>query len=393
MEHAQIGATPDGGINREALTLTDKKGRDLFAEWCTAEGMEVSFDELGNMFATLPGSEPDLLPIATGSHLDTQPTGGKFDGIYGVLSGLEVVRTLRESGVVPRHPLTVVNWTAEEGSRFVPSMASSGVYAGVFSLEEARSWTDRDGIRFVDAVEEIGYRGEEAVGERKFSALIELHIEQGPVLEKMNKTIGLVTGAQAMSYNTVSIVGQEGHAGTVPMDSRLDPISAFLRIATACESAAHSLTDARFTVGEISAEPGSHSVIPQEVKFALDLRHPKATGLDELVAAFDAAAEAEWELGFTVERQEFGASPELAFDPDCVAAVSKAIEGFGYSSMPIVSGAGHDSLYVALTCPTSMIFVPCKGGISHNPAESITPEHAEAGANILLNTILNIDHK
>jgi N-carbamoyl-L-amino-acid hydrolase len=391
MVHARIGGTPDGGINREALTADDAKGRDLFARWCRDEGMELGIDELGTMFATLPGTEPDAGALATGSHLDTQQTGGKFDGVLGVLAGLEVVRTLRQSETRLRHSLTVVNWTAEEGCRFPLSMAASGVYSDIFTQAEVEQCTDRAGVRFIDALGAIGYAGEEKVGARRFKAMLELHIEQGPVLEQRNAEIGVVTGAQAMSFNTVTIFGREAHAGPTPMEARLDPVSAFVRIAAACESKARAIPEARFTVGLIETLPGSHSVIPRELKFLLDLRNPKAGRLKELLATFEAAAEAERTLGYRIVRKEDGALPELAFDKTCIQAIQSAVNTCGYSSHEMVSGAGHDAVYVARRCPTAMIFTPCRGGLRHNPGESITPAQAEAGANVLLHALLNLD--
>ncbi|MBL4757471.1 MAG: Zn-dependent hydrolase [Rhizobiales bacterium] len=384
MEHAKIGARPDGGINREALTAEDGKGRDLFASWCRDLGMVIAIDTLGNMFATYAGTDNDLKPVAMGSHLDTQPCGGKFDGILGVLSGLEVVRTLHDAGVRTKRPLTVVNWTSEEGSRFVPSMAASGVYSNIFTMDEARTWKDREGIGFIEALREIGYEGSEPVGQREFEAFLEVHIEQGPVLESKGALVGVVTGAQAMSYNTVTITGRESHAGTTPMDMRLDPVAAFTRITAACYEKANATQDARFTVGLIETIPESHSTIPHQVSFTLDLRHPKADVLADLIATYEIVADKERALGFDIERNEFGASPELTFDENCINAIREAVEACGYSSMDLVSGAGHDAVYITHVCPTAMIFTPCKDGISHNPAESITPEEAEASANVLL---------
>ena len=389
--HARIGGTPDGGINREALTPEDGRGRDLFARWCCEEGMEVTVDELGTMFATLPGSDAQVAALAVGSHLDTQPTGGRFDGVLGVLAGLEVARTLRTAGTGLRHPLTLVNWTAEEGSRFPLSMAASGVYAGVFARDDVEKLADRAGVRFLEALRSIGYAGEEKVGARNFEAMLELHIEQGPVLEALGAEIGVVTGAQAMSFNTVTIGGCEAHAGTTPMEVRRDPVSAFVRIAAACERQARATPDARFTIGHVETQPGSHSVIPRELSFMLDLRHPRGERLQELLSGFEAAAAAEREHGFRIERTEFGWSPELTFDQACVGAVRDAAHACGYRSHEMVSGAGHDALYVARRCPTAMIFTPCLGGLSHNPAESITQAQAEAGANVLLQAVLTLD--
>lgn len=390
MEHARIGGRTDGGINREALTAEDGEGRDLFALWCRELGMDVGVDALGNMYATYAGTENDLKPIAMGSHLDTQPCGGKFDGVLGVLSGLEIIRTLHEKGMRTKRPLTIVNWTNEEGSRFVPSMAASGVYSGIFTMEDAVRWQDRDGVGFIKALRDIGYEGEEAVGQREFEAFLELHIEQGPVLEHNETMIGIVTGAQAMSYNTVVIKGREAHAGTTPMDMRLDPVAAFNRIAAACYARANEIEDARFTVGLIETTPESHSTIPHQVTFTLDLRHPRAGGLAALISVFEQAAAMERALGFIVEREEFGASPELSFDKACLAAIREAVEMCGYSSMDLISGAGHDAVYTTHVCPTAMVFTPCRGGISHNPAESITAEEAEAGTNVLMLAALKL---
>lgn len=390
-DHGRIGATPDGGLNREALTEADKAGRDLFAHWCREADMEIGVDELGNMFATRRGTEAGRLAIATGSHLDTQCTGGRFDGVLGVLAGLEVARTLRDARVALRHPLTVVNWTAEEGGRFKPSMAASGVYAGVFPKADAQQWADAAGIGFLAALESTGYRGGEPIGGRRFRALLELHIEQGPILERERKEIGVVTHAQAMSFSNVIIEGRPSHAGTTPMEARLDPMSAFVRMAASCEALARRIPNARFTVGAIHADPGSHSVIPRQVNFTLDLRHPLQRELGRLLDGFESAAHAERARGYTVTRTEFGSSPEMPFAPQCVAAVRQAAKACGYSAMDIVSGAGHDAVYVARVCPTGMIFVPCLGGVSHNAAESITQEQAAAGANVLLQAILALD--
>jgi len=390
MTHAQIGARVDGGINREALTPEDGHGRDLFASWCRETGMDVAVDALGNMYAIYEGMDNTLKPVALGSHLDTQPCGGKFDGILGVLAGLEAVRTLHDADLRTKRPIAVVNWTSEEGSRFVPSMAASGVYSGMFTMEEAITWKDRDGKGFIEALREIGYEGEEPVGARQFEAFLEVHIEQGPVLENRNALIGIVTGAQAMSFNNVTIRGRESHAGTTPMDLRLDPVAAFNRIAAVCYAKANSVFDARFTVGLIETVPQSHSTIPHEVNFTLDLRHPKASILEEMIAAYEAAADAERNRGFVIERDEFGASPELRFDDGCVDAIRDAVKACGYTAHDIVSGAGHDAVYVTHVCPTAMIFCPCKDGISHNPMESITAEQAEASANVLLLAAINL---
>lgn len=390
MEHAKIGARSDGGINREALTHEDKVGRDLFASWCRDLGMDIAIDSLGTVFATYAGHEPQLKAVAIGSHLDTQPFGGKYDGVLGVLAGLEVVRTLHDAGIRARRSITIVNWTSEEGSRFVPSMAASGVYAGVFLTQDAATWKDAQGIGFLEALRAIGYDGTETVGERKFSAFLEAHIEQGPVLEAGGATIGVVTGAQAMSFNTVAITGRESHAGTTPMDMRLDPVAAFTRISAALYDKVGQFSDARFTIGLIRTTPQSHSTIPRSLEFTLDLRHPKAEILAELIATYETLANDERTRGFDVARTEFGASPELQFDPTCVEAVRAASQACGYTSQELISGAGHDAVYIARVCPTAMLFIPCKDGISHNPAESISPNHAAAAANVLLQAAMRL---
>ena len=274
MTHAQIGGTPDGGIGREALTEADRQGRDLFCDWARAEGAAVAWDDLRTIYTTWPGLDDSLLPIAFGSHLDTQATGGKFDGVLGVLGGLEVLRTLRGAGIRTRHPLCLVNWTAEEGGRFPVSMLASGVQAGVFPASDAGHWVDAAGVQFRGALRAIGYERAEPAGARKFRAWLELHIERGPVLEAAGAMIGVVTGGQAMRFATVSIAGRESHAGTTPMAARLDPVSAFVRIATSCEAAAGSTPDGRFTTGLIRTDPGSHSVVPRRLTFTLNLRHP-----------------------------------------------------------------------------------------------------------------------
>jgi len=389
MDHAKVGARDDGGINREALTQADRIGRDLFAQWCRELDLEVSVDQLGNMFATYAGRE-EVEAIGLGSHLDTQPYGGKFDGILGVLAGLECVQTLYENGIRPRRPITVINWTAEEGSRFVPSMAASSVYAGIFPADAPDSWIDANGIRFRDALREIGYEGPEIVGERRFAAYLELHIEQGPILEMNGATVGIVTGVQGMSFSNVIIGGREAHAGTTPTEVRLDPVTAMTRIFVACDELVRQTPDARFTVGLIETEPKSHSSIPREVRFTLDMRHPDQAVLDRLLDRFESAAAAERERGFRVERDEFNMSRALRFDAKCVDAVRTAAARVGAASLDIVSGAGHDACAVALVCPTGMIFSPCKDGISHNPIESITPHEAETTANVLLLAALEL---
>lgn len=390
MTHGRIGGLENGGVCREALTKTDGRGRDLFVQWCREAGLDVGIDAMGTTYATRAGGDPDLEPVAMGSHLDTQPSGGKFDGILGVLAGLEVMRALNDANLQTRRPLTVINWTNEEGSRFPPSMIASGVYAGRFSMDDVAAVADADGVRFLDALEEIGYAGTEAVGARRFSSYLELHIEQGPVLEHHGIDIGVVTGAQAMSWNRVRVHGQESHAGTTPMDVRRDAMAAAVRLISTCLDMANAIDDARATVGVITARPASHNTIPRTVEFTLDMRHPEDATLSKMQAEFERALEKERGRGFEVQREEFGSTPATRFDAHCIDTVRQAAVDCGYSQRDIVSGAGHDAVYLSDVVPTAMIFVPCEGGISHNPIEKISRAQAASGAEVLLAAALRL---
>ncbi len=388
--HARHGGTKQGGVNRETLTSTDKAGRDVFVRWCIEAGMSVGVDQIGNIYATRQGIDPDLAPLMIGSHLDTQPTGGKYDGILGVLGGLEVIRALNDADIETLRPITLVNWTNEEGSRYVPSMMGSGVYSGRFELQQMLQQTDAEGVSVAQALDEIGYVGDEEVGARRFHASLELHIEQGPVLENKQIEVGVVTGSQAMNWSHVCIEGRPAHAGTTPMSHRLDPMQATVRLLEQSYRTGHQLKDACVTIGSIKTTPASHSTIPKRVELTLDLRHPSNETLAQMVAEFDQAAAVEEAAGFKVSRTEFGTAKGRGFDTDCVDAVRQAaIEG-GYSHCDIISGAGHDAIYIGEICPTAMIFVPCLNGVSHNPAESITPEQAYAGVDVLLKAVLKL---
>ncbi len=390
MAHAEIGKLDNGGICREALTDTDRQGRDLFIRWCREENLDVGIDALGTIYATRPGTDNALEPVAMGSHLDTQPTGGKFDGILGVLGGLEVIRTLNREGIRTRRPVTLINWTNEEGSRFQPSMLASGVYAGVLTMSDVAGISDADGIRFTDALAAISYRGDEPVGARKFHSYTELHIEQGPVLENEGVSVGVVTGAQAMSWNRFTVNGRASHAGTTPMPSRLDAMAAANRIISTCYALAGSVDGGCATIGVIRAEPCSHNTIPHTVHFTVDMRHPDDGELERMLADLETVMASERTRGFGVHREEFATAPAVHFDETCVRTVREITEALGYSFREIVSGAGHDAVYISRVCPTAMIFTPCKDGISHNPLESITLAEAKAGADVLLGTVLRL---
>jgi beta-ureidopropionase / N-carbamoyl-L-amino-acid hydrolase len=393
METAAIGATEKGGIKRLTLTDLDREVRNWFVARCEDAGCTVSIDTLGNISARRPGRDNSLPPIAMGSHLDTQPTGGKFDGVIGVLSGLEVLRSLNDAGVETNAPLEVINWTNEEGSRFAPAMLASGVFAGVFTPGYAYEREDREGKRFGDELVRIGYKGEEPCGARKLGAFFELHIEQGPILEAEERTIGIVTGVQGMRWYEVTVTGMDCHAGSTPMRLRQDALVATARMIAAVQSVglAHA-PDAVATVGLIEARPNSRNVIPGEVFFSIDLRHPQ----DSVVAAMEtdlrrALDETVVGSGITFTFDRIWDSPAVHFDETCVSSVAAASEALGYSSRRITSGAGHDAAYIARVAPTTMIFVPCEKGISHNELEKAEPADVAAGANVLLAAVLDTD--
>jgi beta-ureidopropionase / N-carbamoyl-L-amino-acid hydrolase len=395
MDTAQIGGTPKGGICRLTLTDLDRQIRDWFRSQCEALGCSVTVDQVGNMFAFKPGKRSDVAPVAIGSHLDTQPTGGKFDGVLGVLGGLEVLRTLHDLGYETNAPLMLVNWTNEEGSRFAPAMLGSGAYAGVFDRAFADSRQDRQGVTFADAIQSIGYRGEAAPGSVKFGAMFELHIEQGPILEAEQKVVGIVTGVQGMRWYEVELTGREAHTGSTPMSLRANALLGAARIIEQVNQIALDHAPlAVGTVGLVEVKPNSRNVIPGHVFFTVDFRHPDDAVLDEMERKLlDAVPAVAQEIGLTPEAKKVWDSPAVRFDPDCIAAVRAGAEKAGLPSRDMVSGAGHDAAYVARVAPTTMIFVPCEGGLSHNEAESTTFEECSAGAQVLLNAILEYDQR
>ena len=390
MEMAQIGATAKGGVSRLALTEEDRRGRDLFVAWAEAAGCTVRVDAMGNIFARRAGRQEHLAPVLTGSHGDSQPAGGKFDGIYGVLAGLEVIRTLNDLQIVTERPIEVVNWTNEEGSRFAPAMIASGVYAGVFDLAYGLSRSDADGVSIGQALEQIGYAGPEAVGGQALHAAFELHIEQGPILEAQGLTIGVVSGAQGQRWYEVELNGRSAHAGTTPMDHRLDALLGFARVVEAVNRLGlEQGAEGRATVGMAQIHPNSRNVVPGRVFFSVEFRHP-----DEAVLALqdqqlrEAVAAIAGQIGLQHSVQQIFQYAPIAFDRDCVEVVRAASEALGYSHRPMISGAGHDACYLNRVAPTAMIFVPCVDGLSHNEAEHIHPHWSEAGANVLLHAML-----
>jgi len=389
MELARIGATPKGGVKRLTLTEEDRQARDLFARWAKEAGLSVSVDAIGNVFARREGADPSAAPVAMGSHLDSQPSGGKFDGAYGVMAGLEVLRTLNDAGVRTRAPLEVVSWTNEEGSRYTPVMMGSGVFANVFTLEHARAQKDLEGVSVADSLQRIGYAGSAAP--HRLGAYLEAHIEQGPVLEAEGKTIGVVQGALGQRWYDVTVTGQDAHAGPTPMELRQDALLAASRLVQDVNRIAREFPDyARGTVGFMQVKPNSRNVIPGEVRTTVDLRNAKASTLDAMCEALKRAAQAiEAECRVRIELRENTYFQPCEFDAGMVASVRKAAGALGYAHRDIVSGAGHDAVYVARVAPTAMIFVPCEGGISHNEIESATPADLAAGCNVLLRAALD----
>ena len=390
MEMAKIGALPGGGCGRLALTDDDKRARDLFASWCEQAGCTVTVDEMGNMFARRPGRNPDLPPVAAGSHLDTQPHGGKFDGVFGVLAALEAVRALNDAGVETEAPIEVINWTNEEGSRFAPAMIASGVFAGLFGRDFAYRLESPEGDRLVDELERIGYRGGESCGEHPLGALFEAHIEQGPILEAAGVPIGVVTGAQGQRWYDIDVRGRDSHAGTTPMPARKDALTAAARMTVQLEeiTLAHA-PHAVGTIGQLDVSPNSRNTIPGQVRFSVDIRHPESDTLTVMDARIrESFAGIAQQAGVEVTVDQIWEKPPIEFDAGCVDSVRQAAAGMGYDHRDIVSGAGHDACQVCTVAPTGMIFVPCEDGISHNEIESATPEDLEMGCNVLLHAML-----
>jgi N-carbamoyl-L-amino-acid hydrolase len=390
MEMAKIGATEKGGSKRLALTDLDKEGRDLFVRWCKEAGCTVTVDRMGNIFARRPGRRSDLPPVVTGSHLDTQPTGGKFDGVFGVLAGLEVIRTLNDVGYETEAPLEVSVWTNEEGARFAPAMVASGVFAGIFTEEYGHSRADLDGKTIGEELKRIGYLGEAKTGGRPFKAFFEAHIEQGPILEAERKTIGVVQGIQGIRWFEVTVTGSESHAGTTPMNRRKDAMLGCARMVDRINRIALDHPPGVSTVGLVQVSPNSRNTIPGTVFFSVDLRHPQDEVLSRMKAALETTvAEICTALGLEAECKEIWSSPATHYHPDCIAAVRKAADTLGYSHRDIVSGAGHDAGYINRVAPVGMIFVPCADGVSHNEIESATAEDLAAGCNVLLHAMLD----
>jgi beta-ureidopropionase / N-carbamoyl-L-amino-acid hydrolase len=389
-EMAKIGPGVAGGNNRQTLTDEDGKGRSLFRKWCDEAGLELSVDRMGTMFARREGSDPDALPVYVGSHLDTQPTGGRYDGVLGVLGGLEIARTLNDLGIRTKHPIVVTNWTNEEGTRFAPAMLASGVFAGVYDLEWAYGRQDAKGKKFGEELERIGWKGEEEVGRRKMRAFFELHIEQGPILEAEGKDIGVVTHGQGLRWIECTVTGKESHTGSTPMKMRRNAGRGLAQITELVHEIAMShQPNAVGAIGHVDVYPNSRNIIPGRVVFTIDFRSHELNTLNAMVRRLEEEAPKLCEaLGVTFKSESAGQFDPPAFDEQCVAAVRNAAERLGYSHRDIISGAGHDACWVNRVAPTAMVMCPCVDGLSHNEAEEITKEWAAKGADVLFHAVV-----
>ncbi|RWM78913.1 MAG: Zn-dependent hydrolase [Mesorhizobium sp.] len=390
MEMAKIGPGIAGGNNRQTLTDADGEGRHLFKRWCEAAGLEMGVDEMGTMFARREGTEPDLPPVYVGSHLDTQPTGGKYDGVLGVLGGLEIVRSLNELDIKTKHPIVVTNWTNEEGARFAPAMMASGVFAGVLDQADVYEHVDKDGKKFGEELERIGWKGTEKVGERKIHAFFELHIEQGPILEDEGIDIGVVTHGQGLKWLQVTLTGREAHTGSTPMPKRRNAGLGMARVIEMVhEIAMDYQPDAVGAVGHMEVYPNSRNIIAGRTVFTIDIRSPEKEVLDAMDGrireGIDTICEA---LDIKYQIEQVGHFDPVAFDPGCVKAVRDAAERLGYTHRNIVSGAGHDACWINRVAPTAMVMCPCVDGLSHNEAEEIFKEWAAAGADVLFHAVV-----
>jgi N-carbamoyl-L-amino-acid hydrolase len=391
-EMAKIGPGAAGGCNRQTLTDADGQGRHLFRSWCQAAGMTMGVDTMGNMFATRPGTDPSALPVYMGSHLDTQPTGGKYDGVLGVLGALEVVRTMNDLGIKTRHPIVVTNWTNEEGARFAPAMLASGVFAGIHTEHYAKARTDLDGKVFGEELRRIGWEGTEKVGARRMHAMFELHIEQGPILEAEGKDIGVVTHGQGLWWLEITLTGKDAHTGSTPMAMRVNAGLGMARITERVHQIAMShQPNAVGAVGRVKVFPNSRNVIPGKVIFTVDIRSPEQAKLDAMRAEVERAAHAvARELGLGIAIEAVGHFDPVTFSPALVRVVRGQAQRLGFSHMDIVSGAGHDACWINRVAPTVMIMCPCVDGLSHNEAEAISPEWAAAGTDVLFRAVCEV---
>ena len=390
MEMAKIGPGIAGGNNRQTLTDEDAKGRALFQRWCDEANLSMGIDKMGTMFARREGTDPDALPVYVGSHLDTQPTGGKYDGILGVLGGLELIRSLDDMNIKTKHPIVLVNWTNEEGTRFAPPMMASGVFAGVHTLDWAYAKEDSDGKKFGDELKRIGWIGDEEVGSRKMKAFFELHIEQGPILESEGKDIGVVSRGQGLNWLQVTLTGRESHTGSTPMPMRRNAGLGMAKITSLVHEIAMShQPDAVGAVGHCDVYPNSRNIIPGKVVFTIDFRSPSFDTQDDMERRLhEGAKEICNSLELELEIEKVGHFDPVTFDEGCVSTIRRAAERLGYSHRDIISGAGHDACWINKVAPTAMVMCPCVDGLSHNEAEDISQDWAVAGSNVLFHAVL-----
>jgi len=390
MDMAKIGPGLAGGNNRQTLTDEDGEARALFQSWCEAAGCTMGLDQMGNMFACRAGTDPSALPVYVGSHLDTQPTGGKYDGVLGVLAGLEILRTLNDLNIQTKHPIVVTNFTNEEGTRFAPAILSSGVIAGIHTLDWAYARTDAEGKTFGDELARIGWKGPEEVGARKMHAFFELHIEQGPILEAAQKDIGIVTHGQGQVWLQFTLLGKDAHTGTTPMPLRRNAGLGMARIVQQVEEIALShAPNAVGAVGHIDITPNSRNVIPGKAVFTVDFRSPSKDVVKDMEDRLTVVAKEICDtMGLTLEIERTGGFDPVTFDEGCVNTLRRAADRLGYSHMDLISGAGHDACWINRVAPTAMVMCPCVDGLSHNEAEEITPDWAAAGTNVLFHAVL-----
>ncbi len=390
MDMAKIGPGVAGGNNRQTLTDEDGEGRALFQNWCEAAGCTMGLDQMGNMFARREGTDPDALPVYVGSHLDTQPTGGKYDGVLGVMGGLEILRSLNDMNIKTKHPIVVTNFTNEEGTRYAPAMLSSGVFAGIHTQDWAYDREDAEGKKFGDELSRIGWRGDEEVGARKMHAFFELHIEQGPILEADEKDIGVVTHGQGLSWTQVTITGKDAHTGSTPMPMRRNAGLAMARVLEAVDEIAWShAPHAVGAAGHIEVFPNSRNVIPGKVVFTVDFRSPELEVIEDMELRLrEEGQDIADAMAMTIEFEKVGGFDPVTFDETCVNAVRNAADRLGYSHTDLISGAGHDACWINRVAPTAMVMCPCVDGLSHNEAEEISPEWAAAGTNVLFHAVV-----
>jgi len=390
MEMAKIGPGIAGGNNRQTLTDEDAVGRALFKKWCDDAGCTMGVDAMGTMFARREGTDPEALPVYVGSHLDTQPTGGKYDGVLGVLAGLEIVRQLNDMNIKTKHPIVITNFTNEEGTRFAPAMVASGVFAGIHTLDWAYSREDSEGLKLGDELKRVGYCGDEEVGARKMHAFFELHIEQGPILEKEGKDIGVVTHGQGLNWLEVTLTGRESHTGSTPMPMRINAGLGMARITELVNEIALShAPNAVGAIGHCDVYPNSRNIIPGKVVFTIDFRHPEKDVITDMENRLRSGAKKiADDIGLGMEIEQVGGFDPVEFDDGCVSAVRRAAERLGLSHRDLVSGAGHDACWINRVAPTAMVMCPCVDGLSHNEAEEITPAWASAGTNVLFHAVV-----